>query len=155
MPVAVYNTQLPSELEVPVSTSESKGHAQIKVMSDGTIESVVIINNKGDETIRFGPIHHLNPGAPTGPVIWWLTAPTGVNLGITDRHVDIRQNGAFVSKRILPLTRRRSRSCCGDPASFYVNFHSNACPGGCARVPSLSRASAFSLELGCRHYSGA
>ena len=43
-PPLVYNTQMRSELEVPTSTSESKGHAQIKILAEGTIESVVIIN---------------------------------------------------------------------------------------------------------------
>jgi hypothetical protein len=133
VPVAVYNTQLRSELEVPTSTSESKGHAQIKVLSDGTIESMVIINNKGEESIRFGHIHHLNPGAPTGPVIWWLTAPTGVDLNITDRHVDIRQNGVFVSNAHFASHAVALAELLRDPASFYVNFHSDAFPGGFAR----------------------
>jgi hypothetical protein len=63
----VFNTQLRSELEVPTSTPESKGLAQLKIFEDGTIESMVIINNKGGESVRFGHIHRLSPGFPTGP----------------------------------------------------------------------------------------
>src|SRR5437016_14182537 len=79
-PPIVFNTQMRSDIEVPACASESQGLAQIKVLQDGTIESMVIINNKGDESVRFGHIHHLAGGATTGPIIWWLTSPVGTNL---------------------------------------------------------------------------
>ena len=44
-PVTVFNTQMRSALESPACTSESKGHAQIKVNPDGSIDSDVTINN--------------------------------------------------------------------------------------------------------------
>jgi hypothetical protein len=132
-PPIVFNTQMRSELEVPVSTSDSKGHAQIKVLADGTIESVVIINNKGDESVRFGHIHHLNPGAATGPVIWWLSSPVGVDLNLTDRHLEFRQTGIFTANAHFTSHAAALAELLRDPASFYVNFHSDNFPGGFAR----------------------
>ena len=133
VPATVFNTQLRSELEVPVSTSESKGLAQVKVFRDGTIESMVIINNKSVESVRFGHIHHVNAGQPTGPVIWWLSSPVGVDLNITDRHIDIRQQGIFVANAHYATHEDALAALLADPSSFYVNFHSDAFPGGFAR----------------------
>jgi hypothetical protein len=133
VPATVFNTQLRSELEVPTSTSESKGHAQIKVYRDGTIESMVIINNKGDESIRFGHIHHVNPGSTTGPVIWWLSSPVGTDLNLTERHIDIRQQGIFVSNAHFATHDDAVAELLANPSDFYVNFHSDAFPGGFAR----------------------
>src|SRR2546428_7570603 len=92
-PPIVFNTQMRSDIEVPACASESQGHAQIKILQDGTIESIVILNNKGDESVRFGHIHHLIAGAATRPVIWWLSTPVRGDLDLTDRHIDIRQTG--------------------------------------------------------------
>src|SRR5258705_10569060 len=96
-PPTVFNTQMRSDIEVPACASESQGLAQIKILEDGTIESIVILNNKGDESVRFGHIHHLNAGAATGPIICWLSSPVGVDLNLTTCHVDIRQTGIFVT----------------------------------------------------------
>lgn len=132
-PPIVFNTQMRSELEVPLSTSESKGHAQIKVLADGTIESQVIINNKGEESVRFGHIHHVTPGATTGPVIWWLSNPVGTDLNLTDRHLEFRQTGIFVTNAHFTSHDAALAVLLSDPASFYVNFHSDNFPGGFAR----------------------
>jgi hypothetical protein len=133
VPPVVFNTQLRSELEVPACASESKGHAQVKVLQDGTIEAVSIINNKGDESVRFGHIHHLDPGQTTGPIIWWLTTPIGADLDLTERHIDIRQEGAFVDNPHFATAELALAELLSDPGSFYVNFHSDVCPGGFAR----------------------
>jgi hypothetical protein len=133
VPATVFNTQLRSDLEVPTSTSESKGHAQVKVFADGTIESQVIINNKGDESVRFGHIHHVNPGQPTGPVIWWLSSPVGTDLDLTARHIDIRQQAIFGANAHFASHDEALAELLADPSSFYVNFHSDAFPGGFAR----------------------
>jgi hypothetical protein len=134
-PPVVLTTQMRSELEVPTSTSKSKGHAQIKVLANGTIESVVIINNKGAESVRFGHIHHLNPGLPTGPVIWWLTSPVGTDLNLTDRHLEFRQTAIFVTagQNHFATHSAALAELLTDPASFYVNFHSDNFGPGFAR----------------------
>lgn len=132
-PPVVFNTQMRSELEVPTSTSESQGHAQIMILADGTIESIVILNNKGDESVRFGHIHHLNPGAATGPIIWWLSSPVGVDLNLIDRHLEFRQTGVFVTNPHFATHEAGLAVLLSDPASFYVNFHSDNFPGGFAR----------------------
>lgn len=133
-PPVVFNTQLRSEIEVPVCVTESQGLAQIMILQNGTIGSVAILNNKGDESVRFGHIHHLNPGAATGPIIWWLTSPVGTDLNLTDRHIDLRQVGIFSSTNGHFATAAAALAeLLANPAEFYVNFHSDLCPGGFAR----------------------
>jgi len=132
-PPIVFNTQMRSDIEVPACESESQGLAQIKVLQDGTIESMVIINNKGDESVRFGHIHHLAGGATTGPIIWWLTSPVGTNLHLTERHIDIRQTGIFVANPHFASAHAALAELLANPGRFYVNFHSDHCPGGVAR----------------------
>jgi len=133
VPPLVFNAQMRSELEVPTCVSESQGHAQIKILQDGTIQAAARINNLGGETIRFGHIHHLNAGQGTGPIIWWLTSPVGVNLRITDRQFDVRQDGIFVANPHFATAELALAELLNDPGSFYVNFHSDLCPGGFAR----------------------
>ena len=133
VPPIVFNTQMRSDIEVPACASESQGLAQIKIQQDGTIESMVILNNKGDESVRFGHIHHLPAGAATGPIIWWLSSPVGVDLNLTDRHIDIRQTGIFVTNPHFTTHEAALAELLAHPGDFYVNFHSDNCPGGVAR----------------------
>ena len=133
VPAVVFNTQMRSELEVPTCVSESQGHAQVKVLADGTIEAKAMINNIGDESVRFGHIHHLLSGQTTGPIIWWLTSPVGTNLHLTERHIDVRQNGIFVANPHFTTAELALAELLSNPGSFYVNFHSDRCPGGFAR----------------------
>ena len=132
-PPIVFNTQLRSDIEVPACASESQGLAQIKILQDGTIESQVVINNKNDESIRFWHIHHLAAGAATGPIIWWLTSPVGTDLNLTDRHIDLRQAGIFVANPHFASGDAALAELLANPGDFYVNFHSDHCPGGVAR----------------------
>lgn len=129
----VFNTQLRSELESPACASESKGHAHIKVNQDGTIDSHVMVNNKGAESVRFGHIHHLNTGAATGPIIWWLSSPIGTDLNLTDKHLEFAQQGAFVTNSHFSTHATALAALLAHPEQFYVNFHSDLCPGGFAR----------------------
>jgi hypothetical protein len=133
-PPIVFNTTMLSELESPACASESKGNAHISVAGDGTIHSNVHINNKGDEIVRFGHIHHLNTGATTGPIVWWVSAPTGTNLQLTDRQLRFTEVGDFSATNGHFATHAEALAeLLADPGSFYVNFHSNVCPGGFAR----------------------
>jgi len=132
-PPIVFNTQMRSDIEVPACATESQGLAQLKILQDGTIESLVILNNKGDESVKFGHIHHLAPGATTGPVVWWLSSPVGANLHLTDRHIDIRQVGIFVTNPHFASAQAGLDELLAHPGDFYVNFHSDNCPAGFAR----------------------
>jgi hypothetical protein len=133
-PPTIFNTQMRDELESPACVSASKGHAHIAIQQDGSIESDVAINNKGDETVRFGHIHHLNAGSATGPIVWWLSSPMGTNLQLTDAHLRFRQLAEFSASNGHFATHEEALAALLlDPGSFYVNFHSNACPGGFAR----------------------
>jgi hypothetical protein len=129
----VYNTQMRSELESPACNTESKGHAQIMIDDGGTIHSHVTLNNKGAESVRFGHIHHLNAGQPTGPIIWWLSSPIGTDLNLTDKHLTFVQEGAFVTNTHFTSHANALAALIAHPEEFYVNFHSDACPGGFAR----------------------
>jgi hypothetical protein len=117
----------------------SKGHAHLKVWPDGTIESHLRINNKGGEIVRFCHIHWINPNPVppalpgTGPIIWWLTSPTGTNLMLTDSHIEFRQNANFVSTSAFATEAAALEAFLADPSDFYVNCHSNAFPPGFIR----------------------
>jgi hypothetical protein len=133
-PVTAFNTQMRSELESPACASASQGEATIKIRPDGTIESIVNINNKGAESVRFGHIHHLNTGAATGPVVWWLSSPVGTDLNLTDRHLQFAQEGTFSATNGHFATHALALAeLLANPDDFYVNFHSDLCPGGFAR----------------------
>jgi len=132
-PPTVFNTQMRSELESPACASESKGHAHVMVNEDGTIDSDVTVNNKGAESVRFGHIHRLNTGATTGPIIWWLSSPIGTDLNLTDKHLQFRQQGAFVTNTHFATHAEALAELLASPQDFYVNFHSDLCPGGFAR----------------------
>lgn len=126
-------TQMLSALEVPACTSDSKGHAQIKVHHEGGVEGSVTIINRGAESVRFGHIHHLNPTGGTGPIIWWLSSPIGVDLNLTGAKFTFNQLGAFVNNAHFATEAAAHAELLANPGSFYVNFHSDLCPGGFAR----------------------
>ena len=129
----VMATQMRNELESPACASESKGHAEIQIDQAGVIHSHVTLNNKGDESVRFGHIHHLNTGAATGPIIWWLSSPIGSDLNLTDRYLSFAQEGAFVTNAHFANHAAGLARLLSNPEEFYVNFHSDNCPGGFAR----------------------
>ena len=123
---AVFNTELRSDQEPNgASTSESKGHAQVKVLSDGTVEFTLIINNKADETFTRAHIHK---------------APAGANGGI---HWDFLEAGVPVASiggqpsTLRGVGRARSAAVLADllanPDQYYVNVHSVLFPGGAIR----------------------
>ena len=139
-PPRLLNTQLTADAEIPMSTSESRGHAHLKALADGTIESLLKINNSGGEVLRFCHIHWINPNATpagTGPIVWFLT-PVGQNLQRNDPHFDFRQNAVYVANSPFgpptPANMAAARAALlADPSKFYVNCHSNAFPPGFIR----------------------
>ena len=69
-PPTVFNVTLRSENEPNgASTSESKGHAQVMVLEDGTIEFTFTVNNKSGETYTRAHIHKGVAGV-NGPIHW-------------------------------------------------------------------------------------
>jgi hypothetical protein len=131
--LARYSIQMTSAQEVPACSSRSKGIANFKVYSDGTIGSDVLITNRGSESVRFGHIHHLNPGQQTGPIIWWLSLPVGVDLNLTDAELAFSQVAVFVTNAHFASHDAGVAELLARPGDFYANFHSDACPGGFAR----------------------
>ena len=134
-PPTLFNTQLRSETEIPLTTSEAKGHSHFAVHADGTIESLLKINNE-DEIVRFCHIHWINPAAATagtGPVVWFLS-PLGQTLQLTDKHIEFRQNAAYNPTSSPFANEAAARSALlADPSKFYVNCHSNRFPPGFIR----------------------
>jgi hypothetical protein len=57
----------------------------------------------------------------------------GVDLNLTDRHLEFRQEGIFVTNAHFTSHEAALAELLRDPASFYVNFHSDLFPGGFAR----------------------
>jgi hypothetical protein len=117
--MCVLNTQLRPENEVPMSTSTAKGHTQIKVRNDGTIEYKTHINNPNGETFVAGHIHLAPAGSP-GPIVQSLFFP-GPN---SDRN--IKDSGA-VSNPAL------GTALCTTPSAYYVNYHTTTNPTGAIR----------------------
>ena len=128
--MCVQNTQLRPENEFrlpgttdPV-TSTAKGHAQIKVRNDGTIEYKIFILNKAGEEFRAGHIHEAPAGA-NGPV-----RVTLFEGSTTDKQIRLRGE--------IPASDATSANfapadVCNNPAGHYVNFHTVADPQGAVR----------------------
>jgi hypothetical protein len=139
--------------EIPVSTSLSRGEARIRIPPSGPIRSILEIDNRGNEVIRFCHIHWIDPSitganAGTGPVIWFLT-PTGVAVPVTGgnplqgmqlvtqkfligQDADYVTNNAFGADNAANEATARA-ALIADPSKFYVNCHSNAFAPGFVR----------------------
>ena len=123
-PPTVFNTQLRAENEPNgTSTSESKGHAQVKVLADGTIEFTLTLNNKGDETFTQAHIHKA-PAGVNGPIHWdFFLLP---DPDLTGPHPSLR---GIASPRAAAVLE----DLLANPEQYYVNVHSVAFPGGALR----------------------
>ena len=119
----VLHAKLAAKNETTGSTSTAKGHTQIKVRNDGTIEFKTHINNKNNETFIAGHIHQAPVGV-AGPIVVPLfvspTPPTSA------RH--IKQSGVAT-----PNAGTTGADLCADPSAYYVNYHTTAFPGGAIR----------------------
>ena len=127
--MCVQNTQLRPGNELrfaPVTdpvTSTAKGHAQIKVRNDGTIEYKVFILNKAGESFVAGHIHEA-PATGNGPVRVTLFE------GSTDAK-QIRARGEVPAG--TTFTAFEPADVCNNPSGHYVNFHTTDDPQGAVR----------------------
>jgi len=125
-PPIVFNVQLRSENEPnSASTSESKGHAQVMVFADGTIEFTFTVNNKSGETYTRAHIHK-GPAGVNGPIHWDFLEAGNPVASINDQPSQLRD-----------VARPRAAAVLADllahPDQYYVNVHSTVFPGGAMR----------------------
>ena len=126
-PPTVFNVTLRAENEPNgASTSDSKGHAQVMVLADGTIEFSFTVNNKSGETYTRAHIHKA-PAGSNGPIHWDFLEAGNPVASISDQPSQLRG-----------VARARAAAVLSDllahPDQYYVNVHSTEFPGGAMRA---------------------
>jgi hypothetical protein len=121
--MCVLHAKLSAKNETTGSTSTAKGHTQIKVRNDGTIEFKTQINNKNQETFTAGHIHQAPVGVAGPIVVPLFVAPSPPTSA---RH--IKQTGVAT-----PNAGTTGANLCQNPSAYYVNYHTTAFPGGAIR----------------------
>ena len=117
---SVLTARLSAANEVPACPSgQASGTATIRFTGPTTIDFLVEIANPAQENFTAGHIHLAAPGV-AGPVVVPLFS--GADHGATLRF----QGQVTVSADLSAAIR-------ANPAAYYVNFHTTACPGGAAR----------------------
>lgn len=125
-PPTVFNVQLRAENEPNgTSTSESKGHAQVMVLADGTMEFTFTVNNKSGETYTRAHIHKAAAGV-NGPIHWDFLEAGNPVASISDQPSQLRGVARARAAAVLA-------DLLADPSGYYVNVHSTAFPGGAVR----------------------
>ena len=119
----VLHAKLAAKNETTGSTSTAKGHTQIKVRNDGTIEFKTHINNKNNETFVAGHIHQAPVGV-AGPIV----VPLFVSPAPPTSARHIKQSGVAT-----PNAGTTGADLCANPNAYYVNYHTTAFPGGAIR----------------------
>jgi CHRD domain len=121
--MCVLHAKLVAANEVPPTTSAAKGHTQIKVRNDGTIEFKTRINNKKSENFVAGHVHQAPVGV-NGPIVVELFVPPAP--ATSARH--IKQNGV-----VTPEPGTTGADLCQDPSAYYVNYHTTDFQNGAIR----------------------
>ena len=122
----VFNTELRAENEPNnASTSDSKGHAQVVVLPDGTIEFTLVINNKSSETYTRAHIHKGATGV-NGPIHWDFLEGGVPVATIGDQPATLRGVARPRAAAVL-------EDLLANPDQYYVNVHSMVFPGGAMR----------------------
>jgi hypothetical protein len=121
--MCVLHAKLTAKNETTGSTSTAKGHTQIKVRDDGTIEFKTHILNQNQETFTAGHIHEAPVGVAGSIVVPLFIAPAPPTSA---RH--IKQSGVAT-----PNAGTTGADLCENPGAYYVNYHTTAFPGGAIR----------------------
>jgi hypothetical protein len=121
--MCVLHAKLAAKNETTGSTSTAKGHALIKVRSDGAIEFKTQILNTSHETFVAGHIHEAPVGFAGPIVVPLFVSPTAATSA---RH--IKQSGVAT-----PNAGTTGADLCADPSAYYVNYHTTAFTAGAIR----------------------
>ena len=121
----VYNTQLRPENEIRTTPDDpvesgARGHAQIKLFGDNTVEFKITVQNPGSETFVAGHIHQA-PAGINGPIVVDLLG------AIAESGELLKLEGTVAA---APEVADAIRA---DPAGFYVNLHTTIDPQGAVR----------------------
>jgi hypothetical protein len=104
--------------EVPPSTSEATGATLVRI--NGTnVRFTTIIGNPAREVFVAGHIH-VGAAGVNGPIVVPLFA------GSSNRRL-------FTQFDTVTTTEATAAAICGNPAGFYVNYHTEEFPGGAIR----------------------
>ena len=121
--MCVLHAKLAAKNETTGSTSVAKGHTDIKVRTDGTIEFKTKILNRSHETFIAGHVH-LAPVGVAGPIVVPLYGPPSPATSARQ----IKQHGVAT-----PNAGTTGAALCQNPAAYYVNYHTTAFTGGAIR----------------------
>jgi hypothetical protein len=121
--MCVLHARLTATSETTGSTSTAKGHTQIKVRANGTIEFKTHILNKNGETFAAGHIHQAPVGVAGPIVVPLFVSPTPATNA---RH--IKQSGVATLNG-----GTTGAALCTNPSAYYANYHTTAFSGGAIR----------------------
>jgi CHRD domain len=121
--MCVLHARLTAMSETTGSTSTAKGHTQIKVRANGTIEFKTHILNQDGETFVAGHIHQALVGV-AGPIV----VPLFVSPAPATNARHIKQSGVAT-----PNAGTTGADLCTNPSAYYVNYHTTAFTGGAIR----------------------